>query len=42
MRPVVHAGMLHAVLTHAGMIGIGRRLTLRACREQFHALLSPS
>ena len=32
--------MLHAVLTHAGVVVIGRRLTLRACREQFHAAVT--
>ena len=38
--PVVHAGMLHVVLTDAGVVVIGRRLTLRACREQFHAAVT--
>ena len=40
LRPVVHAGMLHVVLTDAGVVVIGRRLTFRACREQFHAAVT--
>src|SRR5215212_11467132 len=36
---VVHASVIHAAVAHAGVVVIGRRPSLRDCRDQLHATL---